>query len=546
MKITLKKITIFIVYAIVQICILGYIIKDFSNINYYASNEISLLNNLVIFIRYGIFFFAAVLVTSYFDTEIKTRKYALGIIVESFIFLLLSCIILAICGSLYFELVLRLSAYIFVYFLLPGFIAHFYGRMCAAVKNNIISVILVILGLYVFCFNGLWDLFTFPALANMPELATPVFRYGELFNRITTDISFVYSVNPYNPFYVSAAGVLINVFWLLLIMSIRCIQKKQKAALALTAVWLFVFVISLQQYNDSFLIVPGLTHASSAVMLNDSWNYEINYYQENGVAEPVDIQDFPVTNYDIELWTGNRLKAKVAVRLGDTGKEAYTFTLHHDYKIRSVKDGSGAALEFDVSGDYVTVYNPERSLDTIIFEYRGYGLLYQASSGYTYLPEYYKYFPVPGVLEVFDVDEANYVKNSLGYEVDFRLKVHANYDIYCNLDTMGDNEFAGKSTGITLLGGILVGETSVDDARIFYPKLEYSREEIEAAYRTLLQEFTQSDINIEGKDWIVSDYEASSYENHYNGTNYFTGSYDEVEWFMSGKYENMLKEMSYE
>lgn len=536
MKITKKNIAIFIVYAIVQICILGFAIKYFSNIDSYTSNEI-LLNNLVVFIRYGILFFAAVLVTSFFSSETKTGKYAVGIICESFLYLLICCIILAMCRSLYFELVLRLAVYIIIYLLLPGFIAHFYGKMCAAVKNNILSVMLVLLGLYVFCFNGLWDLFTFPALANIPQLATPFFRYGELFNRVTTDVSFVYSNNPYNPFYVSMTGVLINVFWLLLIISIRCIQKKQKTALAWIAVDFIIFIISLQPRNDSFVIVPDLARASDPI-LKDSWNFENIYYRENGTAKPDSIQEFTVTNYNIELWAGNRLKAKAAVQLGDTGKEAYTFTLHHDYKISSVRDGSGTALEFDVSGDYVTVYNPDRKLDTIIFEYRGYGLLYQASSGYTYLPEYYKYYPVPGVQEVFDVNEANYVKNSLEYETDFRLKVHAGYDIYCNLDTVGNNEFAGKGTGVTLLGGILVGETHVDNARIVYPKLEYSQEEIESAYRALLQACAQNDNSIEGKDWIVSNYEASTYENHYNGTNYFTGSYDEVLWFMSGIYDN--------
>lgn len=545
MKITKKNIAIFIVYAIVQICILGFAIKYFSNISYYTSNEISLLNDLVVFIRYGIILFAAVLVTSYFDSETKTRRYAWGIIGESFIYLLLCCIILAMCGTLYFELTLRLAEYIIIYLMVPAFIAHFYGKMCAAVKNNIVSVILVILGLYVFCFNGLWDLFTFPALAGIPELATPVFRYGELFNRITTDVSYIYSVNPYNPFYISVTGVLINIFWILLIISIRCIQKKQKTALALIAVDLIIFIVSLQPRNDSFVIVPDLDCASDPI-LKDSWNNEIIYYQEKRAAEPMDVQDFSVTNYDIELWTGNRLKAKVVVQLGDTGKEAYIFTLHHDYRIHSVKDSFGAELEYEVSGDYVTVYNPNQKLDAIVFEYQGYGLLYRGSLGYTYLPEYYKYYPVPGVLEVFDVDEANYVKNSLEYETNFRIKVHAGYDIYCNLETTGKNEFAGKSTGITLLGGILVGETNVDNAKIVYPKLQYSQEEIETAYKTLLQEFAQNNNSIEGKDWIVSNYEASTYENHYNGTNYFTGSYDEVEWFMSGKYDNMIKEMSYD
>lgn len=527
-----KSIAVFAVYAIVHLYILYYMVRLFGLRDIY-DNALYVTNDLTVFIRCGVFLFAAVMFTSYFSPETKWVRYIIGIIADGLFFLAVGCCVLALAGKLYPELILRMTGYILVYVVIPLLIAHFYGKICAAIKNNVISVILVLVGGYAFGCNGMRDICILPDFAQNKMAATMAVRFGELFNRVAQDTTLVYSYNPYTPFYISVTAVLINIFWLIIVLCIRGMQLRKKAAFTLIPAGVIIFALSLLPRNDSFIIVSENTSDSA---LNDSWNYERNYYQNQDMTKPVYTEDFAVNSYDIELWCKDKLKGRVSIGLSGSYKDKYVFTLHHDYKISSVCDENGNKLSYDVTGDYVTVYNEGVNPGKIIFEYKGFGLIYRGGFDYTYFPEYYKYYPVPGVQEVYDMEEANYVKSSLDYEADFHVKVHAGYKLYSNLNDTGYNEFEGKCTGVTLLGGKLVAETYSDGARIVYPILLYSEDEVKQAYNNLLTEYYGNDVKIEGKNWIVSNYEASTYENHYNGRDYFTGSYDEVKWIMSGKY----------
>lgn len=474
-----------------------------------------------------------------------------GLLAEILIFGIACVIQLVKAECLYGGIVIRVLWAIIAYIGMPSAIGFGIGQLCGKIKNNFVAVVsAMVIGcffyynipLYIVSFVGT-DI-EFNAWISKLFMILPDYYYTDL------------TQNPYNPFSVTISHWQILIFWLVLEAALWLLfKKKWKKGIPVLFASGVILIFTIMPQNEYLILHwdnalvqknDGSEEYTPQQINNLPVNYSLYkdkyYYAEEGIPTVEEIakmsketKNFEVKKYDLHITAGRITKMIVNMELVHTGLDEYAFTLYHGYEVKRVTDGKGNELEYSVLSDYITVYNTENELEVICMEYEGAAPVFMAETSYTYLPEYYRYYPLPGVREVFIREgdyyyenPSNYYKSGTDKVSEFHVKVDAAYEIYSNLEKIGRNEFQGNATGCTLLGGICVGETQVELARVIYPKLLITEEEAQRRYKWLVDLYAKHDVDISGRDWIVAHYNPWSYTNYYCGADYFTGSYTEV------------------
>lgn len=231
------------------------------------------------------------------------------------------------------------------------------------------------------------------------------------------------------------------------------------------------------------------------------------YYENN--EQLSETADFRVDSYDLEFNFRNDLNAIATIKT-DNYKNEYKFTLYHGYKISKITDGNNNELDFTRDSDYLTINNTSKSKLIKIY-YHGSCDKYYNNYLSAFLPGNFAFYPIPGFNEMYSKYSYSGFNNlSLPYETDFNVTVHSLKKVQCNLESVTNNEFKGKSDSLTLLSGFIDCVT-VDKTQIYYPYFNdaYNSDTINEKLETFVSEnpnikkiFIIPDINLEDIEFV--------------------------------------------
>ena len=510
------------------------------------------LENIRLILECGNYGFVIFLFGGFLCRFQREKKILAGLLGTEFLLYAAACIWELFKGDcLYAEIVLRIFAAILANVVLVSCIAWGLGKICSRIKNDFVTVcVLMILG-SLFYFDIVlfgvtsWNGFgiEFNAWISKVFMILPKYEHApEIY------------INPYNPFYVTAAHWQILSWWMFAeIAGLFMVDRRWKIGMPIFMAAVVFLGLSALPQNEYWIAVADETPGGSGKLpIADSLHKDKFYYIREDVPAKEEIEamrletdTFKVCEYDMEITPGRSTAMKVRMTLEDTQLEQYVFTLYHEYEIEKITDEKGNPMEYSVVGDYVTVYAGMEAdglshVQEIYMEYRGATPVFMSETSYTYLPEYYRYYPLPGVWDVFVSYEPYYFESSCDYskrvneeQIKFHARVNADYAVYCNLEKVGNNEFEGVATGCTFLGGMCIGETQVGEARIVYPKLLMTEKEAQKKYQEIIELYGGFEVDLSGRDWIVASRNDYSYSNYCCGKEYFTGSFENIMYSMT-------------
>lgn len=478
--------------------------------------------------------FFANMVTAYFIQERKKWKILAGIfLTESIIYLAALGGCLWITGNMFADYIIQLLIAAAAFVLLPWIFAIMLGEIASRIKNDFASAFFLMIQVLVFIFpTSIYRILAQSDLQRTPWIAEAYKRF-----QIFQSYSDLYVMqNPYNPFAVTFS----RIEWILglIIISTAIVFllsetgkgfiRKSISSGTLLVIAIGLLVRALQPENEYYVMCTDIVESFVMGESMDSWHQDWYYYKEADLTEELTEEDwtaadFSIKKYDIFIGAGRVTQFQVQCEIEDNRSEKLIFTLYHNYKINHITDVNGNELKYELNGDSVAVQNtPGNSV--IKFCYAGAAPVYMADMRHIEFPEYYKYYPVAGMVPVFIVTEQNYDMQLSETISDFHVKVDASYPVYSNLQEIGENEFSGRATGVALIGGMGVETCLYDTAQIVYPKLLYSREQVLEAYKQL----TEKHESLKNKNWIVTGYKAGTYNSYYCADGYFFGSYEEL------------------
>ncbi len=216
-------------------------------------------------------------------------------------------------------------------------------------------------------------------------------------------------------------------------------------------------------------------------------------------------EDFSVTDYSLSVWISGEhlISGRSVMQLSDSTLSEYIFRLNSYMQVESVLDENNEALSWRQEGNYIIVSNEHGSIKEITMSYYcDNDYIIPVESHYVSLPSYLMWYPAAPDME------SNY-----------DVEVHFDYEVYCNLVKQEKNCFKGNAHTVSLLSGTLTGETYVGDARIIYPKLDFSEEVMRRLYLTqMVQIPKRTGMDLEGFDLFWDDRIASSFWQYYDIT----------------------------
>jgi hypothetical protein len=211
---------------------------------------------------------------------------------------------------------------------------------------------------------------------------------------------------------------------------------------------------------------------------------------------------FAVEEYHLELWINQKElfygKADVAV---EQAQEQYDFSLSPYMTVETVTDEDGNELAWEHNGTVLSVFSKDmqKGGNTHIKITYGCGdeSVLAIRSEYISFPAYSLYYPQASSDELL-----------------YQVTVHTQGRVYTNLETVGENCFAGRAASLSLLGGVLIGETYYGEVRIIYPKLGFSEDQIIKRYQANCA--TRPDTFREEKDWFADSFASLAYQKYYD------------------------------
>lgn len=366
---------------------------------------------------------------------------------HTFLGCVLSYFLTAFVGEL-FGLLLAQSANRLNSYLLLAFVSLLGTNMA----ENMVYALYSMKGINLYPLVNLFNLY--PPSLNW----TPVFAFGQ-------------SILPYR-----WATALFWMFLLtaLLILKVSDKKKKQKAVTAVFPAVLSVVCLIITLLPQSKLILNSYDPAASAMA-------DFNYYVDDAEEHPplYEEADFSVDKYDLEFSLGLELKAKAVLYADKKDLSEYRLTLYHGFKVDSVCDENNEKLKFEQNGDYLTIYNENKNLNSFTIKYHGHSNVCYSNVQGSFLPAYFPYYPRAGFEPVFDGQ--SYSAMSKNTVSKFNVKINGIQNYYSNLDETAKNVFSGKSNGLTIVSG-MYDEFESDGLRLVYPYLkndEFTNEMIE-------------------------------------------------------------------
>lgn len=517
----------------------GYIIVMFAHNMFRIEVVQDYLSIVYVWAGYGRYLFIIVLLSAYFKKKDDYKFWAAVLGAEYVLQLILTFVFCVQFTRASMVLFVDLAAYFFIYVTCPAVIAWLIGRISRAVRNDLLSVTILLMLGGIFLFNVIQEILAFPVFHLSEYTYTIISKVFIIFNNSLRNT--FSSPNIFAPFFVGVTDVGTVVLWISLFILIFGMIRKKKTALAMAVPVLGALILVTLPENkyETYFNQSALVHERKML---DSWNDERVYYdksadlKDTNIAleyknpfEPVRAEtDFAVEAYELDITAGCKTKFKAVMQLSGAGVNEYTFSLYHGYQIQSITDKEGSELLFQQNDDYFTIFSNGKSLEEITIAYEGTGHTYMASDVYTCLPEYYIYYPVAGKYSLYDLGTQNYSRNISLPETKFSIMVHADYPVYSNLSSNGDNMFAGTGTGATLVGGRYVEICDVDGTTVVYPVLKADARRAGEQYTNIVAAFQKQGVVLDKKTWFVCPYYGGNFGRYYMGDRYMFGSYDEL------------------
>lgn len=486
--------------------------------------------------------FLANMVTTFFIQERKKWKILAGIfLAESIVYLVALGVCLWITGNVFVDYMIQLLIAAAAFVLLPWFLAILLGEIASRIKNDFAAAFFLMIQLWVFIFpTSIYKILKYIIIKQFEWKYCPwifeVYKRFQIFQSYSEYSDLYVAQNPYDSFAVTFSrmewilGLIIisAAVIFLLSKSGKGFIRKSILSGTLSVIAAGLIVRALQPENEYYVMCADVVDGFIIWENLDSWHQDWYYYKETDLTGgDWTAADFSIKKYDIFIKAGRVTQFEVQCEIEDIRSKKLIFTLYHNYKIDNITDANGNELKYELSGDSVAVQNtPGNSV--IKFCYAGAAPVYMADVRHIEFPEYYKYYPVAGIVPVFIVTQQNYDIQLSETNSDFHVKVEASYKVYSNLQEIGENEFSGKATGAALIGGMGVETCLYDTAQIVYPKLLYSHEQVLEAYKQL----TEQHESLKNKNWIVTGYKAGTYNSYYCADGYFLGSYEELMYYL--------------
>lgn len=258
------------------------------------------------------------------------------------------------------------------------------------------------------------------------------------------DAGYGVSIEPYRWF--------LAAFWFFFLLAIiTCIteQKKSKKVRIVAIIMAVCSVVCCGRFidrNNDCIIQKD--YRPNGVLKSD-----YNYYKNTPQLE-TQPASFSVEKYCINLKIRKNTQADVVIDLEENTLNEYPFTLHHGYSIERIEDENHNTLEFDRNGDHVIVYAPQGT-QQLHFIYAGNTGKYYANYQGIALPGYIAYYPLPGLLSLWDYTEMCMTANTNQESVYYEVNVDTPLTVASNLPTDDNHKFYGTTTAVSLYGGML-------------------------------------------------------------------------------------------
>lgn len=497
------------------------------------------LSIVYVWAGYGRYLFILVLLSGFFREKDDCWFWMVVLGAEYILQLLLTFIFCTRFTNASMTLFVDLAGYFFIYVTCPAVIAWLIGRISRAVRNDILSVALLLILGSIYLFNIVQEILAFPVFHLSEYVYTIISKTFVIFNNSLRN-TFA-APNIFAPFAVGVTDVGTVVLWISLFIFILGMMRKKKAAFVMAVLVMGAFVLTTLPENkyETYFNQSAFAHKSKML---DSWNDERIYYDKSGNIENTNIAleyknpfepvsaeaDFTIEAYQLDITVGRSTKFKAVLQLSGAGVREYMFSLYHGYQVHGITDKEGGALAFEQNDDYLTIFSNGKALEEITVTYEGTGRTYMASDVYTCLPEYYIYYPVAGKYNLYDFGTQNYSRDISLPETKFSITVHADYPVYSNLPSNGDNMFSGTGTGASLIGGKYVKACEVDGTMVVYPALKADAQCAKEQYTNIVDAFQKQGVVLDKKTWFVCPYYGGNFGRYYLGDGYMFGSYDEL------------------
>ena len=427
--------------------------------------------------------------------------------------LIYTIIIFAINLLVYFSLDLQVFGYllhifknIFINMYLISIIAILLGGVLSFIKSRKISYIIMVLVL-VFM-SPLCEIL---ALEIYNTFNINIFSLYDLFNIFPPLLqwksipSFGYSLLSYR--------IELIMFWLCFVGFLFCVLILSKRKnISQTLISICLFLISLGFVFESYQPASKVTmnqNPDNGVLADTYYYSERNNPKISGGVN--------VKKYILNFKIYKELEAEVTVELEKNNGKNYQFTLYHGYEIESIEDINGNKLKFSRNSDYVLVESIDKSLEKIVFKYKGSAPKFYSNSQGISLPGWFAYYPYPGYVKMYNYEQEYFERNLFKNDIEFVVNIDTPKRVFCNLEEISTNCFSGKTNGVTLVSGFY-DVFYYNGIELIYPALaqnEYSEQII----KTCLKECQEKGIfnNSHKKIIVIPNTNLSSVYERYCG-----------------------------
>lgn len=414
----------------------------------------------------------------------------------------------------YIEYIGMLLQAVILYIMLPAFFASVLGAIAATYENKLMGYIFI--PFFIFIFSTSW-IMNFSNSMNVTNVEYRYFYFIDIF-KLFGSVPNIYD-DYYHTFSLEAADWQKIIMWILLsvclyVSRISLLNKWKLLSIPLLAGTTIMF---------AFYCQPSSRYCVYGNCPNDSWLDLETHYDNLGYKslDNYEWEGFRVLEYDMKFMIGRILKADVKLKVDRNDIENYYFTLFYGYQVDYVEDDNGNRLPFQQKGDYLIITNKGTLNETLNIVYHGASNYFISNSRASILPEYFEYYPVPGMRTVYEA--SHQFSKERAEKAVFHVLVDADYEVYSNLKKISYNEFESEAEGVSLFGGTLIKTVEAGSANIIYPSMRWNETEILQIYNNILNKYSEEDYPLEGKDWIAVPMRNLKYNEAFIGDTYFLG-----------------------
>ncbi len=367
------------------------------------------------------------------------------VFLSTVIMLSFSLCFFSISGSLTSQLVIYLCKMNVTYMLLNGLAAILLGWFLSRRVNKIAGYVILLFFCVMLTSNMAENLKSL-SYYNMGILK--YFRVFFLFPEGFLDVDGMAFADETVLFPVHFSQMLRAIFWICLfgtgIISCYKFTGKKLCIMFFGAMTLAGFYLMIQ---------PGSYYSkNNASDETDSYGYDQRYYMLEMHEQRQKEADFAIERYQMEIRLTRNMDTEAVLYLSQRDLEQYDMTLYHLYNVKKVINQDGKSLDFVRNGDYLTIQNPERNLESVTVVYDGGCANFYSNATELYLPAWFPYYPIAGFHRIYEEDYL-YADNRLDTEAEFDVTFDSPTRVYSELPELSENHFAGKSRGAVFVSG---------------------------------------------------------------------------------------------